>query len=161
MSARRKNQTFKREPDAPASLKLTLSRRVNFREVDSMWIVWHGHYIAFFEEIATELRRRCGLSYQRFVEERLAVPIVQCHLDYRHPLLLDEEFTICAELLWTDAARINIEYTIYKADGSIAATGYTVQLFVDAQTNQPFYVPPPLFEETRQRWLAGEYKDMQ
>ncbi len=161
MSARRKIQHFKRDADAPASLKLTLSRRVQFREVDSMWIVWHGHYVAFFEEIGTELRRRCGLSYQRFVEERLAVPIVQCHVDYRQPLLLDEDFTISAELLWSDAARINIEYIIRKADGSIAATGYTVQLFVDGKSNQPFYVPPPLFDETRQRWLDGEFEDMQ
>ena len=161
MSTRRKSTHFKREPDSPASLKLDMSRRANFREVDSMWIVWHGHYVAFFEEIATELRRRCGLSYQRFVDERLAVPIVQCHVDYRKPLLLDEEFTISAELLWSEAARINIEYIIRKEDGSIAATGYTVQLFVDGKTNQPFFTPPPLFEETQRRWLAGEFEDMQ
>jgi len=161
MSARRKLTHFERDPAAPASLKLTRTRRANFREVDSMWIVWHGHYIAFFEEIATELRRCCGLTYQRFVDERLGVPIVQCHVDYRQPLLLDEEFTITAEMLWAEAARLNIEYTIRKADGSVAATGYTVQLFLDAETNQPFYTQPPLFEEMQRRWLAGEFKDMQ
>ncbi len=158
---RRKTTYFDRDPEAPASLKCAMQRRVNFREVDGMRIVWHGHYAGFFEEISTRLREQCGMSYQDFIDARVAVPIVTCHVDYLRPLLLDEVFTIRAEMFWSDAARINTEYTITKSDGQIASKGYTVQLFIDAESQQPLFAQPPLAEQLQERWKRGDFKDMQ
>ena len=72
-------------------------------------------------------------------------------------LELDELFTIKASMLWTEAARINIEYEITKEDGSLAATGYTVQLFSSATTGEPCFALPPLLEKQQERWKAGEF----
>ena len=122
-----------------------------------MGIVWHGHYAAFFDEAAAELRRRIGLSYQDFFEAGLEAPIVQLHIEYFQPLLLDEEFTVFASLVWDDAARLNTEYRIVRKDRSVATAGYTVQVLTQTPSGQVCVVAPPLLQRLWQRWRAGEF----
>ena len=126
-----------------------------------MGIVWFGRYATYFEEGAAELGRRCGLSYTDFREAQLRAPIVQYHVDYLLPLHLDEEFVIACALIWNEGARLNTEYTLLKADGSTAIRGYTIQLFIGAADGQVCMVMPSLLERCRQRWRAGEFKDLQ
>ena len=151
---------FERVAGAPAPLRLTVARRVRFNECDPMGIVWFGRYALYFEEGAAELGRRCGLSYLDFMEANLRAPIVQFHVDYLKPLYLDEEFTIRTALVWNEGARLNSEFTLVKADGSTAASAYTVQLFT-GPGGDSIAVTPPLLERCRRRWEAGEFRDLQ
>jgi len=86
-----------------------------------MAVVWHGQYARIFETAATELRRICGMTYQAFFDAELYAPIVQLHVDYHSSLMLDELYSVTAKMVFSEAARINIEYTILKEDGSLAA----------------------------------------
>ncbi|MEA2069052.1 MAG: acyl-CoA thioesterase [Verrucomicrobiota bacterium] len=153
---RRKKKYFKREAGVPGPLVYSFQRRARFGEVDAMAVMWHGHYAALFEEASTELRRMSGLGYEDFFSAGVYAPIVQFHVDYFSSLLLDELFTVTATMLWTDAARINIEYAITKEDGTLAATGYTTQLFSSATTGEPCFTLPPLLEKQQKRWRNGE-----
>jgi acyl-CoA thioester hydrolase len=161
MTRRARNFHFRRETDAPSPIRLTVQRRVRFNEVDLMGVVWFGRYAIYFEEGAAELGRRCGLSYVDFYQAGLRAPIVEYHVDYLKPLLLDEEFTIVCTLVWDEGARLNTEYDLVKADGATAARAYTVQLFIRETDNQVCLVTPPLLERCRHRWRAGEFKDLQ
>ena len=154
---RRTKKYFKREAGVPAPLVYSFQRRARFGEVDAMAVMWHGHYAALFEEASTELRRMSGLGYDDFFTAGIYAPIVQFHVDYYSSLLLDELFTVKATMLWTEAARINIEYTITKEDGTLGATGYTTQLFSSAETAEPCFTLPPLLEKQQQRWRDGEF----
>jgi len=40
--------------------------------------------------------------------------IVKFHIDYYQPLYLDEEFTVKASYLWSEGAKLHIEYAIIK-----------------------------------------------
>jgi len=161
MTRRARTVFFDREPGAPEPLRLRIKRRVRFSEVDPMGIVWFGRYATYFEEASTELGKLCGLSFPDFIKAKLRVPIVQHHVDYIHPLHLDEEFTIACSLIWNEGARLNTEYELFKNDGSIAVRGYTVQLFTSADDHLPCIVTPPLLAQCRQRWLAGEFRELQ
>ncbi|VGO12041.1 Putative esterase [Pontiella desulfatans] len=152
---RRKKHYFKREPGAPDPLEFSFQRRARFGEVDAMAVMWHGHYATLFEEASSELRRLSGLGYEDFFAAEVYAPIVQLHVDYFSSLLLDELFTVKARMLWTDAARINIEYEVHKEDGSLAATGFTVQLFSSATTGEPCFTVPPLLEKQQELWKGG------
>lgn len=158
MRKRRRNY-FKREEGAPSPLRCCVEYRALFGDVDAMAIVWHGNYARLFEIASTELRRHIGLSYEDFFVAKLRAPIVQLHVDYHQPLVLDETARIQAEMIWSDAARLNIEYTVFKEDESVAATGYTVQLFTD-ETGTPCWVMPDMLAQTQQRWKAGECKEL-
>lgn len=156
---KRRQDYFKQEAGAPSPLACTVEHRVLFGEVDAMAITWHGNYARLFEMASTELRRHIGLSYEDFFVAKLRAPIVQLHVDYHQPLLLDETAQIQAKMVWNDAARLNIEYTVFKADGSVAATGYTVQLFTD-EAGTPCWLMPDMLARTQRRWKAGEFKEM-
>jgi acyl-CoA thioester hydrolase len=152
MSPRRRTAYFQRAPGSPAPMTVTVSHRVQFREVDVMGVLWHGRYLALFEDAGTELRRRFGMGYAELHAAALQAPIVQAHVDYHRPLSLDETVRVAAHLIWNDAARLDIEYEVFAEDGQRAATGFTVQLFVDPITHVPYVCSPELLSRCRARW---------
>ncbi len=154
---RRKKQYFDRCGDV-LPVTATVQKRISFSEVDGIAIVWHGNYPKFFEMAWEELSRKIGLSYKQYFDNNLKCPIVQLHIDYYAPLELEEKISIKASLIWTEAARLNTEYTIYKENGKLASTGFTVQVFTDLSTNEPCFIDPPLFKKIRERWVAGEFE---
>lgn len=153
---RQKGGYFPADPAAPPPLVVRLAHRIRFSQVDAMAIMWHGRYAELFEIGNEELGRLCGMGYPDFIRHRLQAPIVQLHVDYFAPLTLGETITIIARMIWTDGARSNIEYEIRKQTGTLAATGYTVQMFID-ETGTPLMADPPLLEACRRRWRAGEF----
>lgn len=157
---RRRQSYFKRMPNAPSPLVYQLEHRIRFGEIDAMAVMWHGHYAVLFEEASTELRRLCGLTYEAFFECSVHAPIVQFHVDYYKPLTLDELCTVTARMIFSEAARVNTEYQAIKEDGSLAASGFSVQLFVDAKENVPFIVGPDLWLTCRDRWVNGEFENL-
>ncbi len=157
---RRKQHYFTSEPGVPAPLELTVKRTLRFSEVDALAIAWHGNYLRFFEDAHTELMRKIGLSYERYFAAQLGAPVAQAHVDYHAPLQLDQEFSVTARLFWNDGARLNVEYEIHTADGVLAATGYTVQMFVELATRQPCLAVPPLLAECQDRWRKGDFSNL-
>lgn len=153
----KKQPYFKRIEGAPEPLIVEVRRRVRFSEVDPLAIVWHGRYPSFFEEGSEELGRLCGMSYRDFYEAGLRAPIVNLHIDYLRPLRLAEEFTIRTALIWDTASRLNTEYYLVKDDGSIATSGYTVQVFTYAASGEICMVSPGILQRCRERWKAGEF----
>jgi acyl-CoA thioester hydrolase len=157
MNTRRKKRYFERLPDSPQPIVMDIKRRVHFSDADPMGIMWHGRYPLLFEQASEELGRRCGLSYEEYREAGLYAPILSLHIDYFQSLYLDEEFTVRATLIWHEGARLNTEYQVIKQDGSLATSGYTIQLFTDHLTGQPCVVSPAMLERCRNRWKAGEF----
>ena len=158
MKLRKKKYYFERVDGVPEPLIVEIRRRVRLSEVDVMGVVWHGRYSIYFEEAAAEIGRLCGMSYRDFYEAELRAPIVEFHIDYYKPIFLDEEFTIRTVLVWHEGSRMNTEYYLLKQDGSLAASGYTVQLFIYPGSWEVCIVSPGLLEKCRKRWKAGEFK---
>ena len=154
----RKKEYFKEIAGCPHALSFSIKRRASFSEVDVMGIVWYGRYAIYFEEAQRELGARCGLSYQDYFSAGLRAPIVAFHIDYQQPLYLDEEFTVKASLVWSEGAKINMEYEIIKENGTIATGGYTIQVLLDVGANQACLVAPELLSRLRMRWQKGEFK---
>ena len=157
MKTRRRKSYFEQLPGIPKPIVVEVKHRVRFNEADPMAIMWHGRYPLLFEEASEELGRRCGMSYHDFFKAGLRAPIVELHIDYYQPLVLDEEFTVRASLVWHEGARLNTEFHLIKQDGSLATSAYTVQLFTDHQTGEPCILSPAMLERCRNRWKAGEF----
>jgi acyl-CoA thioester hydrolase len=157
---RKKGGYFPVESDDPCPLIVKLTHRIRFSDVDPMAILWHGRYAQLFEQANEELGRLIKMSYPDFKRERLLAPIVQLHVDYFAPVTLGEQVTVIGKMIWSEGARSNIEYDIRKESGQLAATGYTVQMFVD-ETGTPLIAIPPLLENCRRRWRAGEFATSQ
>ncbi|MFW6044369.1 MAG: acyl-CoA thioesterase [Planctomycetota bacterium] len=152
---RQKGHYFEREPGTPDPIRVETNRRVAFSEVDPMGILWHGRYASYFELANEKLGRRCGMSYEDFRREDLRAPMVQFHVDYFASPVLAETVTICAQLIWNEGARLNVEYKVVKENGTLAASGYTVQMFVTAE-GEPLLTSPELLLNCREKWEQGE-----
>lgn len=155
---RRRGGYFAREESAPPPVAVQIQRRVSFNETDVMGIVWHGNYLRYFEEASAELGRKCGLSYQDYGEARVYAPVVQLHVDYHGPVMLEESIVVEARYVWCEGAKLHTEFFIYTANRSIAVTGYTIQMFVDASSRAILLATPEILEKCRQRWQAGEFR---
>ena len=156
---RQKGGYFAIGPGAPAPVVVRVKQRIHFSDVDPMAILWHGRYARLFEQANEEIGRQCGLGYADFFREHLRAPIVQLHVDYFAPAVLGEVVTVTGRMFWTEAARINIEYNVHKENGILAATGYTVQMFID-ETGAPLMAAPAMHDVCRKRWLDGEFGGM-
>ena len=154
---RRRKAYFTAGPDDPAPIVMEVRRRIAFSEVDAMAVAWHGNYLRFFEAAHSELMAKIGLTFAAYAEHRLAAPVVQSHVDYFSPLLLDEVCTIRAELFWNDGARLDTAYTVTGGDGRLCATGFTVQMFCGLDTREPCLFPPAPVAAMRERWQKGEW----
>ncbi len=120
-----------------------------------MGILWHGRYALYFEQANEELGRRCGMTYSDFMRDNLRAPVVQFHVDYFASPFLAEEVGLIGRMIWNEGARMNTEYEVRKEDGSLAASGYTVQMFVTAG-GEPLLASPPMLVRCRERWRKGE-----
>jgi acyl-CoA thioester hydrolase len=146
---------FKSSPSDPQPLRCTVERTVRFEEVDPLGIVWHGRYPSYFEDGRVLLGESYGLGYMDLYNKGIISPIKQMHVDYKRPLRFSEPFTIEAILHWSDAVRLNHEFILRNAAGEVTTTGYTVQMMMDNENNV-LMVPPPFYEQFRERWQGGE-----
>jgi acyl-CoA thioester hydrolase len=154
---RRRGGYFRSDGDDPPPIRQVETHRVRFSEVDAMAIAWHGRYLQFFEMAAEELCRRIGLSYEAYREAGLRAPLAQVHVDFHRPVLLGEQIRVEARLLWSEAARLDLEYRVFSAAGGLAASGFSVQLFTEGEPGAPLLVTPPLLQRLRERWRRGEF----
>ena len=149
MTNRRSDSYFPPEEITP--LMAECFRRVQFDEVDSLRIVWHGRYVSYFEQGRNEWGRKFGFSYHDMVDNGFAMPIVQLHVDHLYPLQYDELIRIKTNCHWTAAAKMNISYEIYAENGILSARGYTVQVYTDL-TGKPMILRPEFAEKFIQKW---------
>ncbi|NLY42279.1 MAG: hypothetical protein GX055_11765 [Desulfovibrionales bacterium] len=64
--------------------------------------------------------------------------------------------TITAWLHWSESARINFAYTITNERQQIVTTGYTVQLFLNAQ-GELLMEQPAFFAAFCEQWKSGAF----
>ncbi|MBC7891266.1 MAG: acyl-CoA thioesterase [Sphingobacteriaceae bacterium] len=129
--------------------------KVRFSEVDSLGIVWHGHYLQYFEEGREGFGEKYGLGYQDFYREGFVTPIVSIQCDYKLSLRHGDRLLVDTQYVPTEAAKIKFRYSLLNAEtGVVVAIGASVQVFLDKTTGLLQLTNPPFFEDwKRQREL--------
>jgi acyl-CoA thioester hydrolase len=121
---------------------------VRFSEVDSLFIVWHGHYVRYFEDAREAFGQEHGLTYMDVFNAGYATPIVSVHCDYKSPLAYGDIAQATATYVHSEAAKIIFDYTITnKTTGAVVATGRTIQAFISADTRLLELITPDFFIE--------------
>ena len=65
-----------------ALLSSFIDINVPFYDVDSMRIVWHGHYVKYIEDARCQLLDEIGYNYQDMEDSGYLWPIVDMRLKY-------------------------------------------------------------------------------
>lgn len=118
---------------------------VAFHDVDMVGVVWHGHYLKYFENARWALMDRLGYGLQRMVDSGYAWPVVQLQSKYLNAARFGERLRARAALVEWES-RLAVNYLITRAvDGVRIARGQTVQVAVDGRTGELQFACPDEF----------------
>jgi acyl-CoA thioester hydrolase len=125
---------------------------VRFNEADPLGIVWHGHYVRYFEDGREAFGIKHGCSYLDFHRNGYVVPIVKVECDFKKSLRYGDTVIVESTYTPTLAAKIIFNYNLYNAKtGDLVARGSTTQVFLDLATNTLQLSTPAFFDEWRHR----------
>ncbi|MEO8189456.1 MAG: thioesterase family protein [Acidobacteriota bacterium] len=106
--------------------------RVRYAETDRMGIVYHAHYIVWFEIGRTEFCRAAGLPYRKIEEAGLLILVTGVECTYRRSARYDDEILIQARMPELSGRGLSFAYEILGPDGSRLADGRTRHVFADS-----------------------------
>ncbi|MBS1637680.1 MAG: acyl-CoA thioesterase [Bacteroidetes bacterium] len=128
-------------------LSSRIEHPVKFSEVDSLRVVWHGHYVRYFEDGREAFGKEHQLGYLDMYKHGLAVPLVDLQVNYKRILEYGDSAVIETTLILSPAAKLIFEYTIRSAmHGHIVCTGRSVQVFMNPHTKELQLTVPEFFE---------------
>ncbi|SDU15282.1 acyl-CoA thioesterase [Geopseudomonas guangdongensis] len=136
-------------------LHTEIELQVPFFDVDSMEIVWHGHYVKYFEVARCALLDRLGHNYVQMREAGYGWPVIDLQLRYIRSARFGQTIRVRAELVeWEN--RLKIHYLISDAEsGERLTRGSSVQVAVEIATGEMQLVSPPALVACVQRALEA------
>ena len=155
MNTHRASRSRRRSTPDVLPLCASVPRTVRFEEVDAVRFMWHGRYASWLEDGRDAIGRAYGINYLDFLNSGVVVPLKLFHLDFHHPLLYGQTYTIHAELFWNEAAVLDYEYRIEDAEGLVTTTASTTQLMLDLEGNL-LMEPPAFYRDFCDQWRQGK-----
>lgn len=120
---------------------------VPFFDVDSMNIVWHGHYAKYFELARCKLLDKIGYNYHDMKSSGFAFPIVDMRIKFVKPIVFGQNIGIFAELTEWEF-RLKINYQIFDLNSQEKlTTGHTIQASIDMQSLEMKLGCPKIFTD--------------
>jgi len=124
--------------------QFTVQIPVRFNEVDSMEVVWHGHYVAYCETAREAWLGARGLSYQDMDRLGCPAPVARIALEYRAPTRAGEILAVTCAQIPGGEPKLECAYEIRGADGSLRCVAESLQVFVDRSGTVLLSAPPPI-----------------
>ncbi len=118
------------------------THRVRYGEVDPMGVVYHAHYLNYFEHARTEMMREMGLAYKDLEDAGVMMPVVDLALQYRRPALYDDLLAIHVCVADPPSSRIKIDYAVRRdGEAQVLVSGHVTLCFIDRARRRPVSAP--------------------
>ena len=127
---------------------------VPFFDVDTMHVVWHGHYVKYLEVARCALLDQIGHNYTAMRESGYAWPVIDLQLRYVRAAVFGQTLNVRASLVeWEN--RLKINYLISDlASGERLTRASSVQVAVEMASREMQLASPKVFTEAVERSLA-------
>jgi acyl-CoA thioester hydrolase len=127
---------------------------VPFFDVDMMEVVWHGHYVKYFEEARCALLDKLGHNYRQMRDAGYAWPVIDLQLRYIRGAQFGQRIKVRADLVeWENRLKINYLITDV-ATGERMTRGSSVQVAVEIATREMLLASPRVFVDAVERAIA-------
>lgn len=127
------------EPDAP---HCTVQIDIPFHDIDSLGVVWHGHYYKYFELARTALLRKYGFDIPQLHDMGYSMVVIDSQCRYIRPIRYGMQIKVHARIVELEY-RIKINYRITCANrDQRLAKGTTIQATLDAEQGTLIMVTP-------------------
>ena len=121
--------------------------RIPFHDVDSMNIVWHGHYVRYIELARCQLLESIDYTYSKMFDSGYAWPVVDMRIKYIKPIVYDQEIIIVTSIKEYEF-RLKLTYEIRDVKtGKKLTSAYTIQVAVDMKSEEMCYQSPAILFE--------------
>lgn len=138
------------------TLKHTTELEVKFSEADPLGIVWHGHYIRYFEDGREAFGKEYGLKYLDFYRSNIVVPLVNVNCDYKRILRYGHKIRLETTYIDSPAAKLLFEYAAYDAvTNELVASGSSVQVFMHRDSLELMLYLPQFMTDWKKKWLKS------
>lgn len=129
---------------------------VPFHDVDTMNVVWHGHYLKYFEIARCKLLDQFDYNYNQMKDSGYAWPVIESYVRYAQGIIFGQHIRVRAILKeWEN--RLKIEYQIFDAEsGKRLTKGFTSQVAVEIETREMCFQSPQIFLDRLYAW--SEFK---
>lgn len=125
--------------------------RVPFFDVDSMDVVWHGHYVKYLEVARCALLDSIDYGYTEMSESGYAWPVVKLALRYTRPAVFGQELQVTASMIEWEL-RLVIEYAVIDREtGAGLSSASTTQMAVETASGETCLGSPPILEQRLKR----------
>jgi acyl-CoA thioester hydrolase len=119
--------------------------RVRFSEVDSFDVVWHGHYVAYFEDGRLDLCNRFGLSPDAMRQLGLFAPVIDMKCRIRASAKFNDALVVQTSVRPSDKAMLIFTYTVLREpDREVIAEGETTHVLLTLGRKMLYEVPVEL-----------------
>ena len=135
-----------------ALVQTSIELRVPFYDVDSMDIVWHGHYLKYFEDARCALLDKIAYNYIAMRDSGYGFPVVDVRLKYIKPATFNRMIRVDATLTESDV-RLKIDYRIVDvATGAVLTKGYSVQVAVALDSGEMCFALPDIVRQKLEQY---------
>ena len=120
--------------------------RVRYVETDQMGVVYHSHYIVYFEIGRTEAMREIGINYAELEKQGYVLAVLETHCKHTASAVYDDLLTIRTRLTGLSKARLTFEYEVRRGDDCLT-TGSTTLAFLSREKGmKPVRTPKYVLE---------------
>lgn len=135
-------------------LQAEIEMVVPFFDVDSMEVVWHGHYVKYFEVARCALLDKLGHNYTQMLAAGYAWPIIDLQVRYIRGARFGQKIIVRADLIeWEN--RLKLHYLITDAEtGERMTRGSSVQVAVDIASREMQLASPRVLVAAVEQALA-------
>jgi len=108
-----------------------------------MGIVYHAHYIDYFEVARTEALRAFGYSYRKMEDRGIIMPVVNLSVSYRKGARYDDLLDILTTMtLSSSQTRVRFDYRITRVhESDVLVSGDVTLCFFDVERKRPVRAP--------------------
>ncbi len=108
-----------------------------------MGIVYHTHYLDWFEAARTEALRGMGLAYRDLEDQGVLMQVVEANVRFRGAARYDDRVEIETTLNAPKGVRIETEYVVrLEGESDSIVTGRVTLVCIDAARRRPIAPPP-------------------
>jgi len=120
---------------------------IPFFDIDLMEIVWHGHYVKYFELARCALLDKIAYNYMQMRESGYTWPVIDLRIRYAKPAKFEQKIIVHAAISeWENRLKINYKI-IDKLTGIRLTRGHTYQVAVNIKTQEMCYESPDILWE--------------
>ncbi|AJO76172.1 acyl-CoA thioesterase [Pseudomonas chlororaphis] len=139
---------------SPGVLHADTEIQVPFFDVDTMQVVWHGHYVKYLEVARCALLDKLGHNYNQMLASGYAWPVIDLQLRYVRGAVFGQKLNVRASLVeWEN--RLKINYLISDLEtGERLTRASSVQVAVEIASREMQLASPKVFTDAVAKVLA-------